>query len=158
MQLGNVGLYKKVADDERDTRKYARDIPADRLDKLAFDYALVGLGVGIAILVRRDAALGFPLWVGFLAAGLHAVRYVMLSGAINAIGHTLGKQPYRQLRDERADRSRSSPVARACTTTTTRRRRRRASRSSAARSTRVGASCARSSRCASRRSATTTSS
>ena len=39
--------------------------------------------------------LGFPLWVGFLAAGIHAVSYVMLSGAINAIGHRLGKQPYR---------------------------------------------------------------
>ena len=38
--------------------------------------------------------LGFPLWVGFLAAGIHAVSYVMLSGAINAIGHRLGKQPY----------------------------------------------------------------
>ena len=31
---------------------------------------------------------------GFLAAGLHAVMYVMLSGAINAIGHASGKQPY----------------------------------------------------------------
>jgi stearoyl-CoA desaturase (delta-9 desaturase) len=39
-------------------------------------------------------ALGFGLAVGFLAAGLHAVMYVMLAGAINAVGHKFGKQPY----------------------------------------------------------------
>jgi stearoyl-CoA desaturase (delta-9 desaturase) len=94
VQLGNVGLYKRVASDEENTRKYARDIPQTTIDKLAFDYSLVGLGVGIAILVVGMSLLGFPLWVGFLAAGIHAITYVMLSGAINAIGHRLGKQPY----------------------------------------------------------------
>jgi stearoyl-CoA desaturase (Delta-9 desaturase) len=94
VQLGNVGLYKKVAADELNTRKYARDIPRDNLDRLFFDRALLGLGVGIAILVVGLWALGFPVWVGFLAAGLHAVMYVMLSGAINAVGHTYGKRPY----------------------------------------------------------------
>jgi stearoyl-CoA desaturase (delta-9 desaturase) len=94
VQLGNVGLYKRVASDEGNTRKYARDIPSDALDRLAFDYALVGLAIGITILVVVMTLLGFPLWVGFLAAGVHAVTYVMLSGAINAIGHRLGKQPY----------------------------------------------------------------
>jgi stearoyl-CoA desaturase (Delta-9 desaturase) len=93
VQLGNVGLYKKVAADELNTRKYARDIPRDNLDRLFFDRALLGLGVGIAILVVGFSALGFPLWVGFLAAGLHAVMYVMLSGAINAVGHTVGRRP-----------------------------------------------------------------
>ena len=39
VQLGNVGLYKRVASDKANTRKYARDIPHDRIDKLAFDYA-----------------------------------------------------------------------------------------------------------------------
>jgi stearoyl-CoA desaturase (delta-9 desaturase) len=94
VQLGNVGLYKKVAADELNTRKYARDLPPDNLDRLLFDRALLGLGVGIAILVVSLWALGFPLWVGFLAAGVHAVMYVMLSGAINAVGHTYGKRPY----------------------------------------------------------------
>jgi stearoyl-CoA desaturase (Delta-9 desaturase) len=95
VQLGNVGLYKRVASDHENTRKYARDIPVTRLDRFAFDYALAGLGVGITILVVVMTLLGFPLWVGFLAAGIHAVSYVMLSGAINAIGHRLGKQPYK---------------------------------------------------------------
>jgi stearoyl-CoA desaturase (delta-9 desaturase) len=94
VQLGNVGLYKKVAADELNTRKYARDLPADRLDRAFFDRALVGLGVGIAILVLTMWALGFGLLTGFLAAGIHAVMYVMLSGAINAVGHTFGKRPY----------------------------------------------------------------
>jgi stearoyl-CoA desaturase (delta-9 desaturase) len=95
VQLGNVGLYKRVASDKENTRKYARDIPVTRLDKLAFDYAFVGLAIGITILVVVMTLLGFPLWVGFLAAGVHAVSYVMLSGAINAIGHRVGKQPYK---------------------------------------------------------------
>jgi stearoyl-CoA desaturase (delta-9 desaturase) len=94
VQLGNVGLYKRVAADQANTDKYARDIAADRLDRLAFDYSLFGLGGGIAILVLAMWALGFGLITGFLAAGLHAVFYVLLSGAINAIGHTKGKQPY----------------------------------------------------------------
>jgi stearoyl-CoA desaturase (delta-9 desaturase) len=94
VQLGNVGLYKKVAADELNTRKYARDIPQDHFDRLFFDRALLGLGVGITILVVGLWALGFPLWVGLLAAGIHAVTYVMLSGAINAVGHTYGKRPH----------------------------------------------------------------
>lgn len=94
VQLGNVGLYKRVAADQLNTQKYARDLPADRLDKLAFDYSLLGLGLGIAILVVTMWALGFGLLTGLVAAGLHAVFYVMLSGAINAIGHTKGAQPY----------------------------------------------------------------
>jgi stearoyl-CoA desaturase (Delta-9 desaturase) len=94
VQLGNVGLYKRVAADQLNTQKYARDLPPDRLDKLAFDYSLLGLGIGIAILVVTMWALGFGLLTGLLAAGLHAVFYVMLSGAINAVGHTKGAQPY----------------------------------------------------------------
>jgi stearoyl-CoA desaturase (delta-9 desaturase) len=94
VQLGNVGLYRRSAADPTTTGKYARDLPADRLDRIAFDHALAGLGIGIALLVVTMGALGFPLWVGGLAAGLHAVLYVMLSGAINAVGHRFGKQPY----------------------------------------------------------------
>ena len=94
VQLGNVGLYKKAAADETNLRKYARDLPQDRLDRMFFDHAFAGLAVGITILVVTMWALGFPLWVGFLAAGLHAATYLMMSGAVNAVGHTFGKQPY----------------------------------------------------------------
>ena len=94
VQLGNVGLYKRAARDEELVRKYARDIPTDRLDRFAFDFSLVGLGIGTTILVVVMWALGFGLLAGFVAAGLHAVLYVMLAGAINAVGHQFGKRPY----------------------------------------------------------------
>jgi stearoyl-CoA desaturase (delta-9 desaturase) len=94
VQLGNVGLYKKVAADQLNTRKYARDLPPDALDRLLFDKALLGLGVGTAILTLLMWALGFPVWVGVVAALLHAGMYVLLSGAINAVGHTFGKRPH----------------------------------------------------------------
>ncbi len=94
VQLGNVGLYRKAAKNELIARKYARDLPADRLDRLFFDHALFGLGVGIAILVAATTLLGFGPWVGLIAAGLHAGLYVMLSGAINAMGHRFGDRPY----------------------------------------------------------------
>jgi stearoyl-CoA desaturase (delta-9 desaturase) len=94
VQLGNVGLYRTAAKNELIARKYARDLPADRLDGALFDHALAGLGIGIAILVAFTTLIGVGPWVGFLAAGLHAVLYVMLSGAINAIGHRFGRRPY----------------------------------------------------------------
>jgi stearoyl-CoA desaturase (delta-9 desaturase) len=94
VQLGNVGLYKRAARNRELVRKYARDIPADNVDRYAFDHALLGLAVGISILVAVMWALGFGLITGFVGAGIHAVAYVMLAGAINAVGHTLGSRPY----------------------------------------------------------------
>ncbi len=88
------GCTSAAAADPVNLRKYACDIPTDRFDRYAFDFSLLGLSIGIAILVVTMWALGFPLWVGLLAAGVHAVTYVMLSGAINGVGHTYGKQPY----------------------------------------------------------------
>jgi stearoyl-CoA desaturase (delta-9 desaturase) len=94
VQLGNVGLYRRAAADEENLRKYARDIRTDWLDRVAFDHALIGLALGIAILVTTLWALGFGLFTGFAAAGLHALTYVMLAGAINGIAHTYGRRPY----------------------------------------------------------------
>jgi stearoyl-CoA desaturase (delta-9 desaturase) len=94
VQLGNVGLYRTAAKNELIARKYARDLPADRLDRVLFDHAFLGLATGIAILVTITTLLGFGPWVGLVAAGLHAGLYVMLSGAINAVGHRFGKRPY----------------------------------------------------------------
>src|SRR5262249_31187131 len=80
---------------EENTRKYARDLQADRLDAMFFDHALLGLGFGIAILVSVMWGLGFGLLVGLLAAGMHAVLYVMLAASINAPGHRRGRRRYR---------------------------------------------------------------
>jgi stearoyl-CoA desaturase (Delta-9 desaturase) len=95
VQLGNVGLYKRAAADEENLRKYARDIPHDHLDRAFFDHAFFGLAFGITLLVVTTWMLGFGITTGFLAAGMHAVLYVMLAGAINAVGHVFGRRPYR---------------------------------------------------------------
>ena len=89
VQLGNVGLYRKVANDEAQVRRYARDLAPDAWDRALFDRALLGLGIGITLLV---VVLG-P-WYGALAAVVHTVTYLLLNAAVNAIGHTWGKQPF----------------------------------------------------------------
>jgi stearoyl-CoA desaturase (delta-9 desaturase) len=94
VQLGNVGLYKKVASDELQVHKYARDIKRDRFDRMFFDHSLFGLGLGIGMLVTITWGLGFGLLVGFVAAFLHAGMYLMMGGAINAVTHMYGKRPY----------------------------------------------------------------
>src|SRR5262249_24548992 len=95
VQLGNVGLYKKAAADETNLRKYARDIEPDAWDRMLFDHAVLGLTIGVTLLVLLMWGLGFALWVGFLAAGIHAVSYLMLAGSINAVTHTTGRRPYK---------------------------------------------------------------
>ena len=72
VQLGNVGLYKKVAGDEVAVRRYARDLPADRLDRVLFDHALLGLGVGIAIAMLFTSVIGLGWQVGLIGSLLHA--------------------------------------------------------------------------------------
>jgi len=94
VQLGNVGLYRTAAKNELIARKYARDLPADRFDRLFFDHAFLGLGTGIGILVVITSIVGLGPWIGLIAAALHAVLYVMLSGAINAVGHRFGQRPH----------------------------------------------------------------
>jgi len=89
VQLGNVGLYRRVARDELSVARYARDLKPDRWDRVLFDRALAGLGIGIALLV---VVFG-PLW-GAVAAAVHTVSYLMLNAAVNAVGHRFGSQPH----------------------------------------------------------------
>jgi stearoyl-CoA desaturase (delta-9 desaturase) len=89
VQLANAALYRKVARDGTTVDKYARDIKQDRWDKVLFDHAFLGLGIGVVLLCL---VLGWP--TGLLAAGVHAVAYLGLSGAVNAVGHTRGTRPY----------------------------------------------------------------
>src|SRR5436305_15113068 len=39
VQIGNVGLYRKVANDPAQVQRYARDLPADGWDRALFDRA-----------------------------------------------------------------------------------------------------------------------
>jgi stearoyl-CoA desaturase (delta-9 desaturase) len=89
VQLANVVLYRREATDAGTVARYARDLPADRWDRLFLDRAWLGLAIGVTVLV-----VGFgPLW-GPVTAVVHTVSYVLLSGAVNAVGHTFGRRPH----------------------------------------------------------------
>ncbi len=92
VQLGNVKLYRQAIRDGVTVTRYSRDLPPDRLDRMLFDHALLGLAIGIGFLM---VVLG-PL-AGLLAAGIHTVTYLSISAAVNAVGHTFGKRPYDNL-------------------------------------------------------------
>ena len=92
VQLGNAKLYRDTIRDGVTVTKYSRDLPPDRLDRVLFDHAFLGLAIGIGFLI---VVLG-PL-AGLLAAGIHTVVYLSTNAAINAVGHTFGKRPYDNL-------------------------------------------------------------
>lgn len=89
VQFANVALYRRVARDDLAVARYARDVKADRWDRLFFDRALVGLSIGIVLLM-----VVFGPWWGLVAAAVHTVSYLLLNAAVNAIGHTWGSQPH----------------------------------------------------------------
>ena len=89
VQFGNVGLYRKVAGDPVQVRRYARDLPGDRWDRALFDRSWLGLGLGIALLI-----VVFGPLVGLLAALLHTAMYLLLNAAVNAVTHTFGDRPH----------------------------------------------------------------
>ena len=89
VQLANAVLYRRVARDGVTVQRYAKDLPPDRWDKLLFDHAFLGLGIGIAAL-----CLIFGWQLGLIVAAVHAVSYLALNAAINAIGHSFGTKSY----------------------------------------------------------------
>ncbi len=92
VQFANVYLYRKAAKNKENLRKYAKDLPPDAWDRVLFDRPLLGLGIGIFALF----VLFGPL-VALLVSVIHMVGYLMLSAAVNAIGHTFGDRPYDNL-------------------------------------------------------------
>ena len=89
VQFANALLYRRVARDPGTVARYARDLPPDRWDRVLFDHALVGLGLGVGVLALL---IGWEL--ALIAAGVHAAYYLLGGGAINAIGHTWGRRPF----------------------------------------------------------------
>ncbi|MGI9608070.1 MAG: fatty acid desaturase [Acidimicrobiales bacterium] len=89
VQLTNVALYRKVAQDREQVAKFARDLPPTWADRWFLDHALLGLGLTTIVLIL------FMGWVGGLVAvGFHFVLYLSLSAAVNAVAHTFGKRPF----------------------------------------------------------------
>jgi len=94
VQVANVRLYRKAARDGITVEKYARDLPPDRWDRILFDHAVLGLGLGVVALYF---AFGGNLVMTAVAAAVHTVTYLGLNSAVNAIGHTYGRRPFRGL-------------------------------------------------------------
>lgn len=92
VQWGIAVLYRRVARDSTVVARYARDLPSDRWDRLLFDHAWLGLGLGVGAFV---AIFGWKITL--VAAVVHGVVYLAGSGAINAIGHHWGRRPYENL-------------------------------------------------------------
>jgi stearoyl-CoA desaturase (delta-9 desaturase) len=91
VQIANVVMYRKAAKDGATVEKYARDLPPDRWDRLFFDHAILGLGLGVAILYL---VFGGNWQMTLIAAGVHTVSYLALNSAVNAVGHTYGRRPF----------------------------------------------------------------
>ena len=72
--------------------RYAKDLPEDRLDKVLFNHALLGLALGVGLLI---AVFGWQ--IALIAAAVHASIYLLGGGAINGIGHKWGKRPHDNL-------------------------------------------------------------
>ena len=89
VQSQNVFLYRAAAQDRETVAKYAKDLPQKRWDRRLFDHALIGLGILVALLM---VLLG-PI-AGLVAAGLHFVFYLALSGAVNGPGHHFGRRTF----------------------------------------------------------------
>lgn len=89
VQLTNAALYRRAARDGVTVDRYAKDLAPDRFDRALFDHPFLGLGIGIGLLI---VVLG-PVW-GLVAAAFHTVSYLMLSGAVNAVGHRFGRRPF----------------------------------------------------------------
>jgi stearoyl-CoA desaturase (delta-9 desaturase) len=89
VQIGNVVMYRNAFRDPDLVPRFAKDLPADAWDRFVFDHAIVGLGLGIAAL-----CLILGPWLGLLVSAIHAVVYLQLSSAVNAIGHKFGRRPY----------------------------------------------------------------
>jgi stearoyl-CoA desaturase (delta-9 desaturase) len=89
VQMMNVAMYRREAQNPETVRRYAKDIQPTTMDRLFYDHALLGLGLGVAFLV-----VVFGWQVGLLAAFVHVNLYLGGSAAVNAIGHHFGRRPY----------------------------------------------------------------
>lgn len=89
VQLQNVAMYRREARNPETLTRYAKDLPQRPADRVLYDHALLGLGLGVALLV-----VAFGWQVGLLAAFFHVNIYLGGSAAVNAIGHHFGRRPY----------------------------------------------------------------
>src|SRR5256712_11566387 len=82
VQLLNAYYYQREARNPDTIKKFAPDLPEDRLDRAVFSKGMAGPGLGIALL-----GFLFGIGPGFIASLAHAVPYVtLLAHPINGLG------------------------------------------------------------------------
>jgi stearoyl-CoA desaturase (delta-9 desaturase) len=90
VQLLNAYYYAREASNEDTLRKFAPDVPEDRLDRWIFRHGWSGAALGTVL-----ACLVLGLWTGLAAALLHGVLYVFVAAPlINGLGHWRGRQNF----------------------------------------------------------------
>ena len=89
VQLMNVFLYRKAANDAKTVTDYARDLPQRTTARILYDHAILGLGLLFT---------GLVFSFGFVTAGVafvfHALLYLGLSGSVNSIAHQFGRKTF----------------------------------------------------------------
>jgi stearoyl-CoA desaturase (delta-9 desaturase) len=91
IQFLNAHYYMREARNPETIRRFAADIPEDRLDRAVFSWGWAGVGLGTTLL-----CLILGLWPGLIAAAAHAVLYVfVIAPLINGLGHWRGAQNFR---------------------------------------------------------------
>jgi stearoyl-CoA desaturase (delta-9 desaturase) len=90
IQFLNAYYYMREARNPTTVRRFAADIPEDRLERAVFSHGLPGLLLGTTFL-----CLIIGIGPGLLAALAHAVLYVfVLAPLINGLGHWRGTQNF----------------------------------------------------------------
>ena len=85
----NAGYYRQEANRAGTVATYARDLPADRWDRVLFGKGITGPALGAALLVLLIGPIG-----AVVAASLHLVLYISQGGMVNSFGHHFGRRPH----------------------------------------------------------------
>ncbi len=90
VQFLNAYYYIREAKNPETIRRFASDVPEDRLDRAVFSCGWAGTTLGTILL-----CLILGVWPGLIAASAHAVLYVLvLAPLINGLGHWRGAQNF----------------------------------------------------------------
>ena len=90
IQFLNAHYYMREARNPETIRRFAADIPEDRLDRAVFSWGWAGVGLGTTLL-----CLILGLWPGLIAEAAHAVLYVfVIAPLINGLCHWRGAQNF----------------------------------------------------------------
>lgn len=88
IMLGNLFYYRQAKRDPDCLRRYAKDLPTDRLDRWLLRRGLIGIYLTLGLLM-----LALGVLPGLVAWATMVIGYVVGSAAVNGAGHWFGRQP-----------------------------------------------------------------